>query len=122
MKDVTLVCGGGGVWGVAWMTGIAAGLAEAGLDLREAASFIGTSAGSIIGAQLASGLDPQHLFARQADPSKQPYELSPDLSGMTGTMELMPHVWACPGKSGRRDLLPLPPSMWTRGTLSSSTR
>jgi NTE family protein len=58
MKDVTLVCGGGGVWGVAWMTGIAIGLAEAGLDLREADSFIGTSAGSIIGTQLASDLDP----------------------------------------------------------------
>ncbi len=96
MKNVTLVCGGGGVWGVAWMTGIATGLAEAGLDLREAASFIGASAGSFIGAQLASGLDPQLLFARQAEPSKQPYELSPNLSGMTGMRELMQRSFASP--------------------------
>jgi NTE family protein len=96
MKDVTLVCGGGGVWGVAWMTGIAIGLAEAGLDLREADSFIGTSAGSIIGTQLASDLDPQHLFARQTEPTKQPHELSPDLSGMAGMMETMQRSFASP--------------------------
>ncbi len=53
MKNVTLVCGSGGICGVAWMTGIAIGLAEAGLDLREAASFIGTSAGSVIGTHAA---------------------------------------------------------------------
>lgn len=97
MNNVTLVCGGGGVWGVGWMTGIAIGLAERGLDLRAAASFIGTSAGSFIGTQLASGLDPQHLYVRQTDPSRQPYELSPNLAGMTGMMmELMQRSFATP--------------------------
>jgi NTE family protein len=97
MNNVTLVCGGGGVWGVGWMTGIAMGFAECGLDLREAASFVGTSAGAIIGTQLASGLDPQHLYTRQTDPATQPYELSPNLAGMTGMMmELMQRSFATP--------------------------
>jgi NTE family protein len=96
MNNVTLVCGGGGVWGVAWMTGIAMGLAERGLDLRAAASFIGTSAGSVIGTQLANGLDPRHLYTRQTDPSKQPYELSPDPTGMASLMELMQRSFATP--------------------------
>ena len=96
MNNVTLVCGGGGVWGVAWMTGIAMGLVERGLDLRAAASFIGTSAGSVIGTQLANGLDPRHLYTRQTDPSKQPYELSPDPTGMASLMELMQRSFATP--------------------------
>src|SRR5262245_1959773 len=95
MNEFTLVCGGGGVWGVGWMAGVAMGLAERGFDLREAASFIGTSAGSVIGTQLAGGLDPQHLYARQTDPSKQPYEVSADLAGITSmVMELMQRSFA----------------------------
>lgn len=81
MKDATIVLGGGGVWGVAWMTGLFHGLAEIGLDLRQAAAFIGTSAGSIVGAQLAHGQDLSALYHRQTDPGLQARISAPSASG-----------------------------------------
>lgn len=90
---VTLVCGGGGVWGVAWMTGIAMGLAEGGLDLREASAFYGTSAGSVVSAQLASGVPPETLFGRQANPALQPRERGPVNDGLSVFVELRNRVW-----------------------------
>jgi NTE family protein len=65
-----LVLGGGGVTGIAWMTGLLAGLAEAGIDLSEADVVVGTSAGSVIGAQILSGPTLQDLYAAQlTDPT-----------------------------------------------------
>ena len=52
-----VVLGGGGTVGVAWQTGLLAGLREAGVDLAEASSIVGTSAGSLVGALLAGGRD-----------------------------------------------------------------
>src|SRR5215468_5719943 len=79
MKHTTLVLGGGGVWGVAWMTGLVRGLADGGLDLRAAEAFIGTSAGSVVSAQLAHGIPLDRLFERQVDPARQPQESRPSL-------------------------------------------
>ncbi len=59
-----LVLGGGGPVGISWMTGLVIGLREAGFDLSLAERFVGTSAGAVVGAVLASGGDP----ARLADP------------------------------------------------------
>jgi NTE family protein len=73
----TLVLGGGGVAGIAWMAGLLAGLAEAGQDLTDADDIIGTSAGATIGAQVASGLTPAELYARQVDPALQSREITP---------------------------------------------
>ncbi len=50
-----LVLGGGGPIGVAWETGLLAGLADAGVDLGHADRIVGTSAGSLVGAHLARG-------------------------------------------------------------------
>ena len=64
-----LVLGGGGVTGVAWETGIIVGLAEAGIDLASADLVVGTSAGSVVGAQILSGAKLEDLYAAQlADP------------------------------------------------------
>jgi NTE family protein len=52
-----LVLSGGGPVGIAWQTGLAAGLAAKGVDLRTADFIVGTSAGSAVGAQLALGRD-----------------------------------------------------------------
>jgi NTE family protein len=52
-----LVLGGGGPVGVAWESGLAVGLAEAGVALGAADLVVGTSAGSIVGARLALGLE-----------------------------------------------------------------
>jgi NTE family protein len=70
-----LVLGGGGVAGIAWMTGLLAGLAEAGQDVTGADAVIGTSAGANVAAQLGSGLSLEELFARQVDPAVQSREL-----------------------------------------------
>ncbi|MDH6464856.1 NTE family protein [Micromonospora sp. A200] len=50
-----LVLGGGGVTGVAWEWGLLAGLAQRGVVLADADLVVGTSAGSVVGAQLCSG-------------------------------------------------------------------
>ena len=52
-----LVLGGGGVIGVAWETGLVAGLAEGGIDVRLADIVVGTSAGSMVGTRIAAGQD-----------------------------------------------------------------
>ena len=47
-KNVALVLGGGGAAGNAWLIGIIAGLAEAGVDMTEAADLVvGTSSGAL---------------------------------------------------------------------------
>jgi NTE family protein len=51
------------VVGIAWEAGLVAGLAEGGIDLRSADTVIGTSAGAIVGAWVASGRDPEDAGA-----------------------------------------------------------
>lgn len=63
-----LVLGGGGVVGVAWESGVAAGMFERGIDLREVDVVVGTSAGAIVGAQLASGFLPHVPRERTVPP------------------------------------------------------
>ncbi|MFF4322732.1 patatin-like phospholipase family protein [Streptomyces sp. NPDC001568] len=64
--DTALVLGGGGLTGIGWETGILYGLAREGVDLTTADLVVGTSAGSVVGAQLTSGLlTPQQLYERQ---------------------------------------------------------
>lgn len=48
-----LVLGGGGPVGIAWESGLIAGLAQAGVDLGAADFILGTSAGAFVGARLA---------------------------------------------------------------------
>ncbi|MBT2482010.1 patatin-like phospholipase family protein [Streptomyces sp. ISL-94] len=69
--DTALVLGGGGLTGVGWEAGMLYGLARAGVDLTTADLVVGTSAGSVVGAQLTSGLlTPQELYERQlGDPA-----------------------------------------------------
>jgi len=66
-----LVLSGGGSVGIAWQTGLAAGLAEKGIDLTEADFILGTSAGSAVGAQLALGryMGEQVERYRRSDPA-----------------------------------------------------
>lgn len=60
-----LVLGGGGITGIAWELGLLAGLAEKGLDLTSADQVVGTSAGSVVGAQILSGVPIEDLYAEQ---------------------------------------------------------
>ncbi len=49
-----LVLGGGGAVGIGWQAGLITGLADEGVALRGADVVVGTSAGSVVGAQLTS--------------------------------------------------------------------
>jgi NTE family protein len=70
---VGLVLGGGGAAGNAWEIGVIAGLAEAGIDMTEAADLVvGTSAGATAAAQVRSGIPPADLFASALSPPVQP--------------------------------------------------
>jgi NTE family protein len=67
-KGRGLVLGGGGVTGVAWEIGLLHGLAERGVDLTGADLTVGTSAGSVVAAQLLSGVPLADLYAAQLTP------------------------------------------------------
>lgn len=69
MGDRALVCGGGGVTGIAWEIGVLAGLADAGVDLAAADVVIGTSAGSFVGTGVAAGVPLEDLYASQLEPA-----------------------------------------------------
>jgi NTE family protein len=96
IDDSVVVLGGGGIWGVAWMTGIIMGLAERGIDITQARCFIGTSAGSIVGSQVAHGESPAELFARQSEPAKQPLQYPQPNSGLAQLMGLIQLQWESP--------------------------
>src|SRR5918998_6452605 len=70
-QRTALVLGGGGVTGIAWEIGLLAGLAEAGADLSGADLVVGTSAGSVVGAQLTGGAELPELYERQLEPPTQ---------------------------------------------------
>ncbi|GAA5122633.1 patatin-like phospholipase family protein [Pseudonocardia adelaidensis] len=63
-----LVLGGGGITGVAWEIGMLCGLRELGVDLTDAELIVGTSAGALVGAQVATGVDPEQRYAAQLAP------------------------------------------------------
>ncbi len=67
-----LVLSGGGSVGIAWQSGLAAGLRRGGVDLMAADQIVGTSAGSAVGAQLALGRDPEDQLARYRRAEPQP--------------------------------------------------
>ena len=75
-----LVLGGGGVAGIAWITGLLLGLDESGQDATRAELIVGTSAGSTVAAQLGSGVGLEELYARQVEPALQTPEIKDRLS------------------------------------------
>jgi NTE family protein len=81
--ETALVLGGGGVTGIAWEWGMLAGLAEAGVDLCTADLVIGTSAGSVVGAQVAADI-----------PAKDRYEAQLTAAGGELTAKLGGLLWA----------------------------
>jgi NTE family protein len=86
MHTRALVLGGGGPVGIAWEAGLIAGLAESGIDLGAADFIVGTSAGSVVGAELAMGRSAESLagsFTGKGELPTSPSEsltTPPDLS------------------------------------------
>lgn len=67
---IGLVLGGGGVVGIAWEIGVVEALAQEGaLDPAAAQTVVGTSAGSVVGTQLAAGQHVDDLVAAHLAPS-----------------------------------------------------
>src|SRR5216683_8015654 len=71
-KDRALVLGGGGPVGEAWESGVIAGLADKGVDLSGADLILGTSAGAIVGARVASRMPRQDFIDGALAPSAGP--------------------------------------------------
>jgi len=65
-----LVLGGGGITGIAWETGLLLGLQDLGVDVTTADAVVGTSAGSVVGAQITTGISLEDLFAYQVSTPK----------------------------------------------------
>jgi NTE family protein len=110
MSGRALVLGGGGPVGIAWESGLLAGLAEAGLDLAEADFILGTSAGSVVGAQVAMGRPTVGLAApflsedhAPPSPSQSLGATPPDLSTLIAKMQAAMSA-AGPPEKARADL------------------
>lgn len=74
MTTRALVLGGGGITGIAWEIGVLFGLADVGVDLSNVDLVVGTSAGSVVGAQYTTGLSLEEMYGRQLRPPG--YELT----------------------------------------------
>ncbi|KRC47280.1 hypothetical protein ASE16_18355 [Leifsonia sp. Root227] len=87
MTNGSLVFAGGGVAGIAWEVGVIAGIADADPQLAEhllapEVTFIGTSAGSAVAAQLASGVDLDTLYAAQVSDDTAEFDPRVDLAAL----------------------------------------
>jgi NTE family protein len=91
-----LVLGGGGVTGVAWEIGLLHGLAEQGVDLSAADLFVGTSAGSVVAAQVTSGTPLEKLYAAELA------DTSGDRNAAIGTGVVLAFLWAAAYPGDRR--------------------
>ena len=84
-RSRALVLGAGGPVGRTWQSGLIAGLIERKIDLGDASLIIGTSAGAIVGAQLALGL--KFAAPSKFDFAGQPASASlSDVSGLLAAM------------------------------------
>jgi NTE family protein len=98
MTRTALVLGGGGITGIAWELGILKGLADAGVDLSDADLVIGTSAGSVVGAQLTSGRSLDELYETQLPPADS--EIGAELGRFT-LLRLLPAM-VLPGSQHKK--------------------
>ena len=103
---VGLVLGAGGVLGGAWLTGGLAAIAdETGWDPGIADYIVGTSAGSVIGSLVASGVPPWFMVAHSAGES---FDGLTDAAGNPAATASRSRrrsrscPWATAGRSGRR--------------------
>src|SRR5215212_5140726 len=89
-----LVLGAGGTIGAAWMGGVLAGIAsETGIDFAAVEHIVGTSAGSMLAADLLAGVEP-----RAGDPRTD--ASGDEASGMPGADEVAGNG-ALRGRAGR---------------------
>ena len=103
-----LVLSGGGPVGIAWEAGLAAGLAEGGVDLAGADYILGTSAGSFVGSQLAMGRSMADMAAAILAEKERPRAAPPPVDGQPAEERAAPNLAAlfalmAAARSGERD-------------------
>ncbi len=91
MTKSALVLAGGGVAGIAWETGVLLGLQDEQPEvvaeiLAPETTFVGTSAGSTVAAQLAGGTPLQQLFELQTSPKTAELQVDLDLQKLMAMM------------------------------------
>ena len=84
-----LVLGGGGPVGIGWQAGLLTGLREAGVDVADADLIVGTSAGSVVGAAIASGRDPKEAIAVDEAPAASEPSGGGDEAGLAEFMSII---------------------------------
>lgn len=94
-QRTALVLGGGGITGIAWEIGVIAGLADAGVDLSTADLVVGTSAGSVVAAQLTGGAELAAMYERQLEPP------GPEKPARMTRADLARYGWAMLRSRGR---------------------
>ncbi|MDQ6716168.1 MAG: patatin-like phospholipase family protein, partial [Actinomycetota bacterium] len=86
-----LVLAGGGVAGIAWELGVLMGLADAdpglGASVLTSDLVVGTSAGSSVGAQIASGTSLADLYAAQLAPRSAEIPIDIDLERFVAELQ-----------------------------------
>lgn len=79
MTRQALVLAGGGYVASAWQIGLITGMADAGIEVRNADLLVGTSAGARVALHLASDVALEELFARQVGPNPRPAQVPPSV-------------------------------------------
>ncbi|MGW5399583.1 patatin-like phospholipase family protein [Streptomyces sp. NPDC003952] len=97
-----VVLGPGGPVGTAWMAGLAGGLRRAGVDLGGAELVVGTSAGAIVGALLATGRDPGRLAAPGAATGPAAPAARADAARLGSVFAVLGEAGLEPGEARRR--------------------
>ena len=103
-----LVLSGGGPVGIAWEAGLAAGLAEGGVNLAGADYILGTSAGSFVGSQLDMGRSMADMAAAILAETERPRAAPPPVDGQPAEQRAAPNLAAlftlmAAARSGERD-------------------
>ena len=88
--------------GIAWEIGLLAGLAEGGIDLSTADLVVGTSAGSVVGAQVLSGVPIEDLYAQQLRDATG--EIAARMSLTAIGLFVIASLWPGDGRAGRARL------------------
>ncbi|HSJ85657.1 MAG TPA: patatin-like phospholipase family protein [Anaerolineales bacterium] len=86
-RQRALVLGGGGFVASSWITGLITGMAEAGIDVRDADLLIGTSSGARVALQLASGTPLEEVFAQQVG-AGQHFGAAPQAGRQSGAVDM----------------------------------
>jgi NTE family protein len=85
-RQRALVLGGGGFVASSWITGLITGMAESGIDVRNADLLIGTSSGARVALQLAGRASLEEVFAQQVGAGRD--FRAPQVGCQSGTVDM----------------------------------